>query len=238
MITILDRLSEYAQRFAKMFPSSVPSLLALLSSLSETPQAFRALVPSPDHRLLFTSVLIWLLQNDLLVLLHVRIRIFASEKIKARVLEIRRKHVAERRAKVERSEAVTHTERKNVDYATSQDPFNFGTNQAFSPTTARSTRQSHQEISGDRRRTDSDPALDDDSEDEGGDFDESDLDDPAVAEESIICDPSRATRVERMWLEAMKEGKDSFIRKMFEKSVCRLHTIRVLANVFQDVHLF
>ena len=206
-------MADYAQQFAKKFLAPVPPLPSLLSSLSENHQAFRGVIPTPDHRSLFTNVLIWLLQNDLLVLLHVRIRIFASTEVKARIVDIRRKHAAERQAKA-RAPMTPRSGKKKLERPASPKLFDLQLNQSSSPET---TKQSRWDTSGDRRRTDSDPTLDDDSEEVGVDFDDSDLDDPAAVEESIICDPSRATRVERMWLEAMKDGKDPFVKKMFEK---------------------
>ncbi|TCD64919.1 hypothetical protein EIP91_003455 [Steccherinum ochraceum] len=41
-----------------------------------------------------------------------------------------------------------------------------------------------------------------------------DWDDPRA---SIICDPGRATPMERQWLSAMSEGKDEYIRRRFER---------------------
>jgi len=92
-------LQELAISFAKTFPHPVPPLFSLLSTISSSHRTFATLVPTPEHLELFRKVLIWLLKRDLLVMLHVRVRIFATEAIKHAVAIKKQQKAVERHLK-------------------------------------------------------------------------------------------------------------------------------------------
>ncbi|KAG8892911.1 hypothetical protein FRC01_013885, partial [Tulasnella sp. 417] len=94
-----EPLSTHTAAFAAGFPHPVPPLPAILATLSSQPQSFDKIVPLAEHRPMYTEVLIWLLQRDLVMMLHVRIRIIATKAIKERVLVARKKEVEEKREK-------------------------------------------------------------------------------------------------------------------------------------------
>lgn len=94
---MLSSLSSYTAPFASEFPHPVPPLPIILATLSAQPQLFSKIVPSADHRGMYLEVLLWLLQRDLVMMLHVRIRIIATKAIKEKVLVARKKDVEEKR---------------------------------------------------------------------------------------------------------------------------------------------
>ncbi|KAI8980057.1 nitrogen permease regulator of amino acid transport activity 3-domain-containing protein [Trametes punicea] len=95
----LARLStEFAQKFADRDVPPLPKLLATVSTATHKQTAnhfFATVVGSKDLIPLYLDVVLWMLKRDLLIRLHLRIRIIATEELKKRV----RKQWEERRAR-------------------------------------------------------------------------------------------------------------------------------------------
>ncbi|KAG9049382.1 hypothetical protein FS837_010436 [Tulasnella sp. UAMH 9824] len=251
-----EPLSSYTTAFATAFPPPVPPLPAILATLSSQPQSFSKIVPSADHRPMYTEVLIWLLQRDLVVMLHVRIRIVATKAIKEKVLMARKKEVEEKRERQRQAteelddgqDAQATTGDKNDNGSNSdeeemdeqQSNYVRGTAASDSPGIDIAFIASSPEVGRVNQRRSSYPHLRQDSfqinspgfrRPYGGDSSgseeesessselesDSELDGAGELEESIIANPARATATERRWLEAMTEGKDEEVRRLFEK---------------------
>lgn len=224
-------LADYAAQFAKAFPPSVPSLFALLASLSSSHQAFSNIVPSPsDDRPLYTDVLTWLLQRDLLVMLHVRIRIVATTAIKERVRRARRREQKEKRRRLLNGEGDDDDDEELSDERSSDDEdYRSASNSPevgnSSPDTGRSRRRRSRSASDARTHVEHSG-----SQDSGADLDaddlveEEELDYEGEGEEddtepSLIPNPARATRLQRRWLEAMMDGKSDTACHDFSRCV-------------------
>ncbi|KAG9015078.1 hypothetical protein FRB90_004886 [Tulasnella sp. 427] len=243
-----EALSYYTTAFAEVFPSPVPPLPTILAMLSTQPQSFSKIVPSSDHRPMYTEVLIWLLQRDLVMMLHVRIRIVATKGIKEKALvsrrkELEEKHKRRRQTSEEYEDAREEASDSDDDEETQQKngakgrtaPESPGIDIAFiasSPEVARMNqrRASHPHLRqgsyqmnspGLRQQFNEDDSKEEEEESEESSELESDseLDGANDLEDSIIANPGRATPTERRWLEAMVEGKDSNLGKLFEKFV-------------------
>lgn len=100
----ISRLKDLSVSFARKFPTVSP-LPTLLSALSSAQRPFSTLIPTHDHRPLFTDVLIWLLKRDLVQMLHVRVRLSVSREIKKSVREKRKREREERKRDREVKEA-------------------------------------------------------------------------------------------------------------------------------------
>ncbi|KAG8859521.1 hypothetical protein FRB96_004405 [Tulasnella sp. 330] len=236
-ISLSGSLTEHAQAFSKFFPPSIPSLYTILSTLSSSYQAFSNIVPNPDDRPIYTEVLIWMLRRDLLVMLHVRVRIVATAEIKEKVWLGRRREEKERRRKLrlERGSAGDHRDgsgsgsTSGSEDTDEQDAYRSTRNGSESPDVDKvmsSPEASVYQYRRHRRQTSSGhshlrhASVEDDGSDaveEEEEIDFSDWDGEDSLEPSVITKPSRATRMERKWLEAMMEGKSESACQKFER---------------------
>ena len=198
---------------------------------------------------LYHEVLIWLLKKDLVVRLHLRVRVVVTPELKARVREERARKVRE---KEKRKEDSRETETKEVkETIQGEGPKEESTN-APAPQSSpvnywltmspKSARRHTRKLSLSRRTSSEKPLTEDHSlldypeesqygyendeeeeeeEDEASIFSD-DSGSPEWDRSSIICDPARATRLERAWLAAMSEGKELYITKRFEQCVSPL----------------
>ncbi|KAF8344246.1 nitrogen permease regulator of amino acid transport activity 3-domain-containing protein [Cantharellus anzutake] len=109
--SVLPRpLSDLSALFSQLFPTLSP-LPSLLSAISATHRPFNALLPVPHNtanRKLFLRALIWMLANDVVVMLHVRVRIVVTTEIKVIALKVQRE---ERDARVKRKEMLDQRRR-------------------------------------------------------------------------------------------------------------------------------
>jgi hypothetical protein len=171
-----------------------------------------------------------MLKRDMLITLHLRIRVVVTQELKMRVLLAREQASREdRRQSRLRQELISED---NPDLASD-------TRTAwvsFSPKSARKhTRRLPSADSGDCLLSDQVAGIDVDEEtgDEDGDGSE---DEDEIEEEreeafvnwddreiylwpTMINDPGRATSLQRQWLSAMSEGKDPTIARRFEQCV-------------------
>ncbi|CCL98792.1 uncharacterized protein FIBRA_00797 [Fibroporia radiculosa] len=235
-------LSELSAEFDRVFASSgVPPLSKLVSVVSMASQQqsanhfFATVVKSKDLIPLYEDVVIWMLKRDLLITLHLRIRIVATEELKDRV----RMKFEMARAKKERIQAQARN-REHEKESSSQDTprqgaeikeFAPGTSPAMnwfslSPHSARKhARQFTEDVQSQSSLQTQPDAVekvqDDEFEDGFGSSGAEEEDwyrgDDNNPYSSMVSDPARASRLERLWLAAMSDGKDAYIVKRFEQ---------------------
>ena len=244
-------LAELSVEFSRTFSHpAVPPLPRLLSQISTSkgPHFYGAVVGSKDMIPMYHDVVIWLLKRDLLVTLHLRVRVFATAELKARVREKRERALARRGRIRARSQSMsTDTKgdgKKEVGNngdgaAPDHSPQDYWFN--MSPRSARrQTRKMSPPQASRRERSMSDaqplktqkehvgePGIEEEDDDtlfdDGLDIESSSGIGDNASEKwddllaSMIPDPARATPLERQWLAAMSEGKDTYIARRFEQ---------------------
>jgi nitrogen permease regulator 3-like protein len=199
---------------------------------------FASVVRFKDLIPLYHDVVIWMLKRDMLITLHLRIRIVATQELKMRVRLARvqakaRKAAEGRRGRKRREHSGLRQEIGPDDSPEIPPPRTSWI--SFSPKSARKHSQRFPSRDGQL----SDLALDDDvtSEDEDEEYDHDDDDDDDEKDDgtkedteyinyddhkvylwpTMISDPGRANPLQRRWLSAMSEGKDPEIAKRFEQ---------------------
>lgn len=96
----LTSLAKLSMSWALRFPA-LPPLASFLATLSSASRPFSSLLGRRDQRQLCLDVLIWLLRHEIVVQMHVRLRLVASEECKQRAALVRneeRKQIEARRA--------------------------------------------------------------------------------------------------------------------------------------------
>ncbi|EPQ52757.1 hypothetical protein GLOTRDRAFT_79921 [Gloeophyllum trabeum ATCC 11539] len=218
-------LTTLTQEFAQQFPPSIPSLPVILSLISgstyqQTDNTFFAAVVR-DKELVpaYHAVVEWMLKKELLVTMHLRIRVVATPALKKQVRELwlsRRKNAGQiipgtgRRSMG--GSGPVHVELDALAHASPPAAF-----LSMSPRSVRRRVLNSADLTG--------SALD--SEDEGREEDDGacgedmefpeDYADFNDEEPSLIDDPGTARPIERCWLAAMGEGKDYTVRRRFEQ---------------------
>lgn len=240
------RLSELTAEFSKDFDHPaippLPRILSLISSSmsKQTENHFYAcFVKSKELIGPFHDVVIWMLKRDLLITLHLRVRVVATPDLKLRVQLHRERILARKRAQLRgrsRSSRVHTDELDPQDLGLTGLPGPGLPWLSLSPKTSGnrlpSVDSNRSEISELVIEEDEDGELyeDDESERDGGsdsdwndDVNDSSWDgDSDKGSPSIINDPARATPMQRKWLSAMSEGKDPYVAKRFEQYVAFL----------------
>ena len=231
-------LKDLAREFGTAFPDpSIPSLPQLLATISgaSSNHFYGTVVKSKDRIPMFYDVIRWMLQRDLLVTLHLRVRIVVPAALKARVRR-RREELRENGWQTEEEDAFRDRGHKARADSGGSDG-DFGLFDAPTWFTRRGPGSQHNganigevieppileegitldeeieeeaedapaEVEAARRMEDNDE-MEEDSED---------------TETSILADPGRATSVQRRWLQAMSEGKDEHVTRRFDQFVAR-----------------
>lgn len=198
--------------------SGVPPLPRLLSAISTSSSKqsdthfFASVVQSKEAIPLYHEVVLWMLKRDMLITLHLHIRMVATVRLKERV-----KFAAKGRSRDRKNSGRKgHSKLRNqLDADAERSPPGVAW-LALSPGGARRyTRDSS--VGGSRNSRLSELILPDDSDSDGRRREESEtpesqdeLDSHAEDdEESMINDPGRATTLQRRWLSAMSDGKDN-----------------------------
>lgn len=219
-------LSDYSAAFAQLFPD-MPPLPAFLSSISASPVQYREQLPDGpstrlDVRQKYLDALLWLLRQDLLVQVHVRVRIFARPAIKRKAwisLWHRRRNrwiAAQERAKKE-------PDSPHSDLVTPKAGPPIRNPLELSVTSTWSSGYIDQSI------LDYDPDLEMDSDQGEGDDDrraaeqrfeagvvEPKPEDIPRFEGSFIFRPARAHKDEARWLRAIRETADEVTASKFD----------------------
>lgn len=188
----------------------------------------------------FHDVVIWMLKRDLLITLHLRIRIVATPDLKLRAQLQREKVLARKKARLRgRGRAGSRPQEGDLDpqeigglttfpnpglpwlSTNSRLPSVDSTRSGISELVIEEDEEEEYYESGDYS------GAHGDYENEGVEGSESDLHNDANDSSwdgdgdknspSIISDPARATPMQRRWLSAMSEGKDPYIAKRFEQ---------------------
>lgn len=235
--------ADFDRRFAEHDVPPLPKILSMVSMSTHQHSAnhfYGTVVGSRERIQLYHSVVVWMLKRDLLITLHLRIRIIATEELKHRVrMKYEMTHARRERtlAGVEPAERESHShdsqetveskEAPSVENASGSSP---GTNWfSLSPKTARALARRQSVGAHGQSSTEVDANLPkkhthDDVEEDPTSSGAEDVEDwyrgygdDNNPYSSMITDPARASRLERRWLAAMSEGKDPHIATRFEK---------------------
>jgi hypothetical protein len=178
---------------------------------------------------LYLEVVKWMLQRDVLVRLHLRIRVVVPPALKVRVRaeRDRRAAQADRRAK----KGGRRDSKTEADSGSALDSAEEAGSEIFFPFSPRSARMRTRRLSSvsestrqlERMGVAEKEAFDAEEEDDD-DWDEDTLAESTLDDErtTLISNPIQATRLERRWLAAMSEGKDPELIARFNQwvSVC------------------
>ncbi|SNX87285.1 uncharacterized protein MEPE_05995 [Melanopsichium pennsylvanicum] len=108
------RLGPLSRIWAQTFPDLAP-LPVLLSQLSSSCKALSALFPARHQRELALDVLLWLLRREVVVKMHVRLRLIATEAIKRRTAERRiERHERHRKRRGKKQERAAKVEARRM----------------------------------------------------------------------------------------------------------------------------
>ncbi|KAF7327834.1 hypothetical protein MKEN_00363200 [Mycena kentingensis (nom. inval.)] len=204
--------SEFAAEFASSGVPSLPQLLAKISSSGDT-HFFGAVVTKKDAIPLYHDVVLWLLKRDMLITLHLRVRVVATVRIKE-LVRFKYASAKERREKGKGRRKGGSKLRNELDAESES--------QTWLNASPKSARRFNRlpSVGGSRGSRLSELILHDDNveydaTDEGETGDEGE-DDDEDGGPTIIPDPGRATPLQQRWLAAMNEGKDPTLVRHFE----------------------
>jgi hypothetical protein len=238
----LFSLKNLAREFRTAFPDpSIPSLPQLLATISgaSSNHFYAMVVKSKDRIPMFYDVIRWMLQRDLLVTLHLRVRIAVPGALKARVHrrweELREtgwQTEEEDRFRERGHKARTDSVGSDGDFGLFDSPgwytrrgpgsqsnvANMG--EVIGPPILEEGIQLDEEMEEEEEEEEEEEVAPAEAEAAGRmeDSDETE-EDYEDTETSILADPGRATSVQRRWLQAMSEGKDEQVTKRFDQYV-------------------
>ncbi|OCH83964.1 hypothetical protein OBBRIDRAFT_742422 [Obba rivulosa] len=247
---ILEELTpEFDRTFSQLNVPTLPKLLSTISTSTHSKGAnhfYATVVGAKDLIGLYSDVVVWLLKRDLLITLHLHIRIVATEELKERVRTHWEEARARRRRARARAQGIIHDEHDILgttgldDENADVEGFTLETASESSPVqnwlsmSPKSARRQSRRISGSEKKGGSRGSLSVHRRrfEEKDDVEEDELTSSGEEEvrwenwtrpeynnyyASVITDPARATPLERRWLAAMSEGKDPDIVRRFEK---------------------
>ncbi|KAF9485215.1 hypothetical protein BDN70DRAFT_796462 [Pholiota conissans] len=228
-----EPLAELSAKFKDAFPQSIipplPRLLATISASSSKQgenHFFASVVKSKELVRTYLDVVHWMLKRNMLITLHLRIRIIATHDLKTRVKNERELYMAQRsgiggktpRSHHERSESEWDESEKSPAGSAQQASF------FLSPKEARRfARRISSNESGKSEISELDFIGAEAKQAMGyhnSEVDESDTGWDTMEDHlwpSVINDPGKATPMQRRWLAAMSDGKDPVIAKRFEQ---------------------
>ncbi|KAF7375032.1 hypothetical protein MSAN_00389300 [Mycena sanguinolenta] len=216
--------AEFNQQFGQ---SGVPPLPRLLSTISTSSSKqsdthfFASVVQTKDAIPLYHDVVLWMLKRDMLITLHLHIRIVATVRLKERVKIAAKGRSRDRKGSGRKGQSKL---RNQLDTDADQPSLSVPW-LSLSPKSSRRFPRD-QSAGGSRNSRLSELILHDDSDSEGRRLEESET--PESQEEldhgnedsdeaSMINDPGRATPLQRRWLSAMSDGKDPALARRFEQ---------------------
>ncbi|KAH9003055.1 nitrogen permease regulator of amino acid transport activity 3-domain-containing protein [Lactarius hatsudake] len=228
-------LKDLAREFRTAFPDhSIPSLPQLLATISgaSSNHFYGTVVKSKERIPMFYDVIRWMLQRDLLVTLHLRVRIVVPAVLKARVRR-RWEELRENGWQTEEEDAFrdrghkarTDSGGSGGDFGLFDSPTWFtrrspglqhnGANigEVMEPPILEEGIQLDEEIEEEEAET-----APEEAEAERRMVDDDEMEEHCEdTDTSILADPGRATSVQRRWLQAMSEGKDEQVAKRFDQ---------------------
>jgi len=167
---------------------------------------------------MYHDVVLWMLKRDMLVTLHLRIRILATRGLKLRVNTARGLRIATEQGQRRRRRSSEYdSETPVVGSSRSAGFFNSVPNVSTQMRRLSSRGSGQSEISElhFHDAIDLEDQTDVSDNSEADDDEEWDITEDPLAP-SIIYDPGKATPIQRRWLAAMSEGKHPDIAKRFE----------------------
>ncbi|KAJ7104261.1 nitrogen permease regulator of amino acid transport activity 3-domain-containing protein [Mycena belliarum] len=219
---LAELTAEFNKQFSEFGVPALPKLLSTISTSSSNTHFFAAVVQTKEAIGLYHDVVLWMLKRDMLITLHLRIRILATFRLKERV-----KYSKGRTRDKKSGGRKGHSKLRNqLDADGDQSPPSVAW---LSPPSKSARRYARQPSAGGSRSSRlSELVLEDDSGDSPGkrreeeeeaaeSQDEADNQSGEENEPSMINDPGRATTLQRSWLSAMSEGKDPHIARRFEQ---------------------
>ncbi|KAF8626403.1 hypothetical protein AX17_006570 [Amanita inopinata Kibby_2008] len=230
-------LSELVADFGSQFShSSIPSLPNILAAIPKTDNHFfAAVVKSKELIPIYYDIVHWLLKRDMLITLHLRIRLVATRELKIRARQQRQEALLRKGSWVKGSKSNSYHRLEELDldttYMTTQSASGFPwlspsskharryTRRLSSTETGKGLAEVIQEYDDRIGNRPSDHAVFDEEDEDGN----SSLDGAESGWESsedslaptMIEDPGRATPIQRRWLSAMSEGKEPHIARRF-----------------------
>ncbi|KAK2463453.1 hypothetical protein APHAL10511_004539 [Amanita phalloides] len=223
--------------FENQFPQpSVPSLPNILAAISKSDSHFFAsVVKSKELIPMYYDIVHWMLERDLIITLHLRIRLVATRELKTRVRHRRQEALMRKSGWTKKGYGTDSQRLEELDldttYMIAQPTSSFpwlslspkSGKRYISPRRLSSTENRREpttlEIENRLRGRFRDQVFfDDEDEDgcsslDGGDSGWESSEDSLVP--TVIEDPGRATPLQRRWLSVMSEGKDPQIAKRF-----------------------
>ncbi|KAJ3885187.1 nitrogen permease regulator of amino acid transport activity 3-domain-containing protein [Lentinula edodes] len=215
-------------------PLPLPEILSIISTSSAKQTGgnhfFGSVLESRKDLIpLYHQVVSWMLKHDLIIVLHLRIRVVATPEVKALVKAQKGNANARKVRKLDRKKK---RKEKTVSDGNNERILERGRERkrtfawlSMSPKSARKHSRNSQPTRADEGR-----GMSQDIEEEGEDDDEADDENEEETEvdvetdtgshnvdvPSMIKDPGRATSLQRRWLNAMSLGKDQILTRRFE----------------------
>ncbi|XP_006459107.1 hypothetical protein AGABI2DRAFT_183892 [Agaricus bisporus var. bisporus H97] len=232
-VPLSDLTTEFAQIFNHPAIPPLPRILSLVSySISkQTENHFYAcFVKSKEMIPPFHDVVIWMLKRDLLITLHLRIRVVATPDLKLRVQMQKERALARKKSHSRGRRRSFRVLKDDLDpqelglrgFSNPGGPWLSLSPKSSSAQRLPSMDSACSEISELAVEDEEDEyayegyrGLDSDWNEDMNDFG---LDgDGDMNSSSIIHDPARATALQKKWLSAMSDGKDPSVAKRFEQ---------------------
>ncbi|KAI1796991.1 nitrogen permease regulator of amino acid transport activity 3-domain-containing protein [Ganoderma leucocontextum] len=209
---------EFSKRFALAGVPPLPKLLAMISTATHKPTAnhfYATVVHLKELIPLYLDVVLWMLKRDLLIRLHLRIRIIATEELKKRVRQSWEQHIARKRSRPrahsnsrrrgsvsgrqDRRHGGNSDEKTGPDFETASDSSPVEYWVSLSPKSAR--KQARQRLNEEEER--------DEDEDEGNDEDDEHHDPEKHDDEDVDEEFLSSSTDEAKWAEYYKDGAEN-----------------------------
>ncbi|KAF8737621.1 hypothetical protein AX14_012614 [Amanita brunnescens Koide BX004] len=224
-------ITDFENQFSRLSIPSLPNILAAISKSDS--HFFASVVKSKELLPVYHDIVHWMLERDLIITLHLRIRLVATRELKVRVRHQRQQTVMRKSTWSRKGYETDFQRLEELDldttYMITQPTSSF----PWLPPSPKNARKYTRRLSSTENKRDltaleldsrlrgklrDQVFLDDEDEDGGSSLDGADSgwessEDSLVP--TVIEDPGRATPLERRWLSAMSEGKEPQIAKRF-----------------------
>jgi hypothetical protein len=205
---------------------SIPSLPEILSTISASVAKhgenhfFASVVQSKELIRMYHDVVLWMLKRDMLITLHLRVRVVATREIKLFVRMEREKALANK-VGVVNSQDQNGLQSVGPGFGTAPSSMLWlSPHRVPHPGRRRSKDSGRSDLSElVIKESDRDDDINQRLTDEDSETDEEGLGWDTAEDDllpSMISDPGRATPLQRRWLLAMSEGKEPHIARRFQ----------------------
>lgn len=188
---------------------------------------FATVVQSKDLISLYHEVVLWMLKRDLLITLHLHVRVVTTTELKVHVRQTHERKL-ERRASYHLHGRRRSSRKGDHGVGDAHEHPRVNTPWlSLSPKAAKryprrsidSGQSKPNDVSGSILLEDAEDVFDEISEEDSGEENVGWGSSEDTLEPSMISDPGTASPLERKWLAAMSEGKDEYIARRFALSV-------------------